>query len=453
MSTMTRRRRIGQRPPGRRGRATACALVVCTILSFTLAAPTAGADEVTDLEARADRIATQLLDLQNRIAEIGEQFNQSQVRRAELAEHKSDLEQRSRVARLEMLARRADASRYAMSAYVGLDQGDVLSMALDGRQWDLSRRTGYAAISIGDREQLVDDLQAAEKVNDDLVAEIAAAGRKEETIAGDLKRQEAEATRLIADQESLQNSVQGELAVAVARRQAAITAAQQAAATPGTTTGPGTSSATAGASGPGAGAPGGTSGATPLPARPVTPGGTVAPGTTPTTPPGAGPTNPAPPTTRPPVTNPPAPAPPPIAPPPATGRGQTAANAAITQIGVRYSWGGGNASGPSEGFGPGAGIVGFDCSGLTLYAWARAGVSLPHSAQMQYNLSAKVALSQLQPGDLVFYGSSSTNISHVGIYVGGGQVVHAPNSRSLVQYGAVNLWNGYYAWIGAGRPG
>jgi cell wall-associated NlpC family hydrolase len=142
-----------------------------------------------------------------------------------------------------------------------------------------------------------------------------------------------------------------------------------------------------------------------------------------------------------------------VAPPPATGRGQIAANAAISQLGVRYSWGGGNANGPSEGFGPGAGIVGFDCSGLTLYAWARAGVYLPHSAQLQYNLSAKVSLGQLRPGDLVFYGSSSATITHVAIYVGGGQVVHAPNSRSLVQYGAVNLWNGYYPWIGAGRPG
>ncbi|HET8929345.1 MAG TPA: NlpC/P60 family protein, partial [Acidimicrobiales bacterium] len=113
----------------------------------------------------------------------------------------------------------------------------------------------------------------------------------------------------------------------------------------------------------------------------------------------------------------------------------------------------GNASGPSMGFGPGAGIVGFDCSGLTLYAWARAGVSLSHSAQVQYNSSAKVSLSALQPGDLVFYGTSSGNISHVAIYVGGGQVVHAPNSRSVVQYGAVDLWNGYYSWIGAGRPG
>lgn len=429
-------------------RAVACAAVLLGLLPFLLAAPSAGADDVTDLEARADRIATQLLDLQNRIGEIGERFNQSQVRRGELAAQKAELEQRSRAARLEMVARRADAARYAMSAYVGLDQGDVLSMALDGRQWDLSRRTGYATISIGDREQLVDELQAAEKTNADLIAALADANRAEHRVVEDLKRQQAEATRLIDEQEHLQASVQGELAQAVARRQAAITAARQAATAPGTTAG--TSSTTPGGAG-GTGtstAPGPTGPASPT--RPGAPPGSA--GATPTTRPPVTtrptPGSPAPP----PATAPPAPPPPPVA-PPATGRGQTAANAAISQLGVRYSWGGGNASGPSMGFGPGAGIVGFDCSGLTLYAWARAGVSLPHSAQIQYDLSAKVSLAALRPGDLVFYGTSSRDISHVGIYVGGGQVVHAPNSRSVVQYGAVNLWNGYYAWIGAGRPG
>ena len=90
---------------------------------------------------------------------------------------------------------------------------------------------------------------------------------------------------------------------------------------------------------------------------------------------------------------------------------------------------------------------------LDSYAWAQAGVSLYHSAQMQYDSSRVVAISNLAVGDLVFYGSSSRSIDHVGIYIGNGQVVHAPNSRSLVQVGPVYLWGGYYPWIGAGRPG
>ncbi len=78
---------------------------------------------------------------------------------------------------------------------------------------------------------------------------------------------------------------------------------------------------------------------------------------------------------------------------------------------------------------------------------------LYHSAQMQYDQSRRVSLSQLQVGDLVFYGGSSTSIDHVALYIGNGQVVHAPNSRTVVQVGPVSLWNGYFAWSGAGRPG
>ena len=117
-----------------------------------------------------------------------------------------------------------------------------------------------------------------------------------------------------------------------------------------------------------------------------------------------------------------------------------------------YSWGGGNSSGPSYGFGTGAHTKGFDCSGLTLYAWAQAGVYLYHNAQSQYESIRHVPLSQLQRGDLVFYGGSSGSIDHVAIYVGGGTVVHAPHTGSRVQTGPVYLWGGYFSWIGAGRP-
>lgn len=421
-------------------RAVAILLVVILTVSAFVGAPAAQADDVDDLNARADRIARQLMDLQIRISAIGEQFDQSQVRRSDLAAQTADIQRRSRAARVEMAARRADAAHYALSAYVGLDQGDVLAMALDGRQWDLSRRTGYVSIRVGDHEEVVDQLRAAQQVDADLTAALDAANDAEARVATDLARQQSEATRLLSEQESLQASVQGSLAQAVARRQAAL-AAQTTTGTvssdmpggPGSLATPGGPSSTAGS--PAAGPNGST----------VAPGNSAPPATRPS--PGPSPT---PPSSPPPVVT----APPPLVPPPpATGRGRTAANAAISQLGVRYSWGGGTASGPSMGFGPGAGIVGYDCSGLTLYAWAQAGVYLPHSAQMQYDMSAKVSLSQLQPGDLVFYGSSSRTIDHVSIYVGGGQVVHAPNSRSVVQYGPVQLWPGYYPWIGAGRPG
>jgi len=90
--------------------------------------------------------------------------------------------------------------------------------------------------------------------------------------------------------------------------------------------------------------------------------------------------------------------------------------------------------------------VGFDCSGLTSWAWAQAGVSMPHQSAMQFNSLPHVPIPDAQPGDLIFYYSP---ISHVGIYLGGGKLVHAPNSGSVVNVTTVN-WNKV---VGVGRPG
>lgn len=83
------------------------------------------------------------------------------------------------------------------------------------------------------------------------------------------------------------------------------------------------------------------------------------------------------------------------------------------------------ASGPDE----------FDCSGLTMAAWAAAGKSLPHNAAAQYNATARVSRGALQPGDLVFY----SGLAHVGIYVGGGQIIDAPHTGAFVNARSINI--------------
>lgn len=120
---------------------------------------------------------------------------------------------------------------------------------------------------------------------------------------------------------------------------------------------------------------------------------------------------------------------------------------AMSQLGVQYAWGGGNANGPTLGIRDGGvadsygdyNKVGFDCSGLTLYAFAGVGISLPHYTGYQYQHGTKVAPSEMQRGDLIFYGPGASQ--HVAIYLGDGQMIEAPNSGSVVKISPVR-WSG-----------
>ncbi|MFF4755255.1 C40 family peptidase [Streptomyces sp. NPDC002514] len=139
-----------------------------------------------------------------------------------------------------------------------------------------------------------------------------------------------------------------------------------------------------------------------------------------------------------------------------TGKVRTVIEAALSQRGVPYSWGGGNANGTSYGSccspsgKSGASIKGFDCSGLTVYAYARAGISLPRTAAAQagagHRIPASLGTGVLRPGDLVFYayapGRDST-IYHVGIYTGSGQMINAARPGTVVRLDSVNAVSGY----------
>ncbi len=116
---------------------------------------------------------------------------------------------------------------------------------------------------------------------------------------------------------------------------------------------------------------------------------------------------------------------------PASGGAAKAVAYAKAQVGKPYVYG---ASGPSS----------FDCSGLTMMAWAQAGVSLPHSSSAQYSATRHISSSQLQPGDLIFYYSP---ISHVAIYVGGGMQVAATHTGDYVRLQALHS-----GITGYGRP-
>lgn len=109
-------------------------------------------------------------------------------------------------------------------------------------------------------------------------------------------------------------------------------------------------------------------------------------------------------------------------------------NIALSKLGCPYEWA---AAGPDS----------FDCSGFTMWCYARVGVSLPHSSRAQIDVGQRVSRDNLAPGDLVFFGRSS--IHHVGIYIGGGEFVHAPNTGDVVKISSLDARSDY---VGACRP-
>jgi cell wall-associated NlpC family hydrolase len=127
------------------------------------------------------------------------------------------------------------------------------------------------------------------------------------------------------------------------------------------------------------------------------------------------------------------------APPPTAAGGAGAVQAAESQLGVPYVWGGESPKG--------SGSPGFDCSGLTAWSWGQVGVGLPHFSGGQMADTTPVPITDLQPGDLLFYGPGGAD--HVAMYVGGGTMIEAPYTGAVVWLTGLRLGSGF---VGAGRP-
>ncbi|MEV0380617.1 NlpC/P60 family protein [Nonomuraea sp. NPDC050643] len=123
-------------------------------------------------------------------------------------------------------------------------------------------------------------------------------------------------------------------------------------------------------------------------------------------------------------------------------------------MGVSFSWGGGSTKGPTIGIGRGATTKGFDCSGLTLYAWSRAGIRLSHYTGAQFRQGRRIPLHARRTGDLLFFGGGSGDPTHVALFLRGGLMIHAPKTGDVVKKTRF-LGSSYYrtTYRGAVRPG
>ncbi len=309
---------------------------------------------------------------------------------------------------------KSQANSYLVSAYMSAGS-DVAGLGVGDPNRAVNERVLTETLH-GDREQVADHLRAAQADLSDRTAQLESASKALSSKKDQLSSLKSDLESSVAQQQNLLDGANDELRQAVAAEQqrqadaAAAKAAAEAAARQQAAAAAAAKAQAAAAAAPAASA---------APRAATTPRAAAAPKAA-AVPAAAAPAN-----------N-PAPALP-VAP---VGSGAGAAIAAAQSVmGTPYKWAGASPSG------------GFDCSGLTMWAWARAGKSLPHSSAAQYAATQRISLDQLQPGDLVFFNNP---ISHVGLYIGGGQMIHAPHTGDVVRVAPISRMGSV---VRAGRVG
>jgi cell wall-associated NlpC family hydrolase len=408
-----------------RNRLVIAALAVALVAGV---ADPAGASPVGDKQRQAQQIADRIERLGDEAASLGEAYNGARLEMQQADAAVADAERRLADLDTELATMRSALSQFALKVYMYADQTSGLAATLAGTSVadGSAQRAGYTQVAMGASTTATDDLKAlmedADNERRQLEQRRAAKAKAADALAARKKAAEATAKQ----QQELLTKVKGELATLVAQERerrreeaaqlaaaqlpkvdAALTAAQT---RPSTASSAAATTATtaAAATGPGAAA---------VPASPATTAkaarATLAKA--------------APPTTAKPA---------PQVDVPSTSPGAAVAvRAALSQLGVPYVF---NAAEPG---------VAFDCSGLTMWAWAQAGVSMAHYTVTQWNSFPHVPLDALQPGDLIF----SYSLGHVGMYIGNGMMVAAPRTGDVVKITPV--FTSYRPLDGAVRPG
>ncbi len=385
-------------------------IAIVALIAGALAVPAASADDVDDQQQRVTQIADQLDALENRLGEIDEQHGAALDRLDALAIEIQESQARVDAQKAQLATLQGQLTGIAIDKFTSGGTGGLTPLFSSAATFtDDMQRHELSRVALDQGAGTSDEWQA---LADDLAAETADLQSKKDEQAQlltSLEDQQQQGEALTVELQTAYATAKAELgdliqqeqerraaaAVAAAQakyaaQQAQIVATNSSAATPSVRGGGATPAATSAA--PAAG--GSATTATPS-----------APAATPTY----------------------------SAPPPSSMAG-VAVSAAQGQLGVPYKFARED---------PG---VAFDCSGLTKYAWGKAGVSLPHQSASQYASTPHVSKDEAQPGDLIFYYAP---IGHVAIYLGGGMMVHAPASGDVVKVSPVN-WGKV---VGVSRPG
>lgn len=428
------------RTGGHRRRSTIGSVLVVMLLAVLGVASSGHADPLGDQQQQIEQIAATLVSLNHRIETLSESYGAAQERKAELdteiaATAASVADQQATYDALQGTLTDLAVNRFVGNNTAGLSPL-FSSAALFSQAQQFDALTSVAidagAGTADDVQTIVRTLQADKDRLQRQQAEAA-------TLIATLAAQQAEGEQLIAEYTQRAADAKakyGELVQQEADRQAALAAEKAAAAAEKAAAAAPPPAATPRAATPRGG------GAPHTVANVVAPTTNSAPRPTASAGGNASSSNPdTPDTASSAPSSAPAPAPttaPPTAPvadsPPPSGRAGMAVAAARSMLGVPYV---AFQASPSRGF---------DCSGLTMWAWAQAGVSLPHQSGMQYATNPHVPKDQAQPGDLIFFYSP---ISHVGMYVGSGMMIDAPHTGAVVRLVPVR-WNRV---VGVARPG
>jgi cell wall-associated NlpC family hydrolase len=380
-------------------------MAVCLVSTVIRIHP-ASADAIADKRAQAAQLTAQIASEMQRMDVLSNEYDAAKLRVSSLDQQVADAQAALQKTQQHVGSLKALLRKQAVAAFMEGDSVSSLDVVLSSTAKTLELRQNYLETAAGSNQDTIDSLHIAEQQLQVRQAALTSARVQASDAMTQVSVAESQASAEASQQQSTLSQVKGQLATLVQQQQQAQAAAQaqqvqariaaqqqaqQAAASRQTTALHALAAASAGGGGHGGGGGG-----------------------------GPGPTTFA------------FSAPPP--PPPPSGSGGAAAVAAAeSYMGVPYVWGG-------------ASRAGVDCSGLTMLAWEAAGVSLPHYTVAQWDATTHVPLSALQPGDLVFYGSG---ISHVAMYVGGGSVIEALTTGTVV-----GIYSIGYAGspIGAGRP-